>query len=126
MNGILISATCAILLIFLVFALIFSDKFRGDILGHEGEAKVLGIFTVKGVAIVLLSAIFLGGMIYPLTTDQAASRCAIEIQKISSLVHAKYRYEIEYAANKPDRSTLEKMVDDLQKAVKAAEECVNS
>ena len=63
---IIISSVCGLLLISLVGALIFSQSFRNDVLGGEGEATVLGIISVKGVAIVLLCGIFVGGLLYPL------------------------------------------------------------
>ena len=47
-------------------ALIFSRSFRSDVLGGEGEATVFGILSVKGVSIVLLCGLFLGGLLYPL------------------------------------------------------------
>lgn len=124
MIEILISVTCAMLLVFLVVALIFKDKFRGDVLGHEGEATIFGLVTVKGVAIVLLSALFVGGMIYPVANGQAGNNCSAEVSHIGTLVGLKYLYEIEEAANKTDRSTLEKIVKDLQLAVNKAEQCV--
>jgi hypothetical protein len=63
----LISGVCALALIGLVAGLIVSSKFRNDVLGGEGEASVLGLISVKGVAIVLLCALFVGGMIYPMS-----------------------------------------------------------
>jgi len=63
---VIISGVCALLLIALVSALILNQSFRNDILGGEGEASVLGILSVKGVAIVLLCGLFLGGLLYPL------------------------------------------------------------
>jgi hypothetical protein len=61
---ILVTIICAVLLVALVTALIFSAKFRQDILGGTGEARVLGILSVKGAAVVLLVGIFLGGLIW--------------------------------------------------------------
>jgi len=69
----LIAGVCALLLSALVLALILNAKFRSDILGGEGEAKVLGFISVKGVAIVLLCALFLGGLIYPLSVESKAT-----------------------------------------------------
>jgi len=69
----LIAGVCALLLSALVLALILNAKFRTDILGGEGEAKVLGFISVKGVAIVLLCALFLGGLIYPLSVESKAT-----------------------------------------------------
>ena len=66
MLPIVISGVCGLLLIALVSALIFNQSFRNDVLGGEGEATVLGILSVKGVAIVLLCGLFLAGLLYPL------------------------------------------------------------
>ena len=63
---ILISGLCGLLLLALIGALIFSQTFRNDVLAGEGEASVLGVLSVKGVAIVLLCGLFLGGLLYPL------------------------------------------------------------
>lgn len=126
MNELLIGATCSILLVALVTALIFSSSFRNDVLGSEGEARILGIISVKGVSIVVLSALFLGGLIYPLTKTQESNKCAVEVRTIKSLVQAKFMYEVEEAADKTDRTTLKNMVKKIQNAVENAEECVNS
>lgn len=61
---ILVAIVCAALLIALISAFIFSDKFRKDVLVGEGEARIFGIITVKGIAIIVLSGLFLGGLIY--------------------------------------------------------------
>lgn len=83
---ILISSVCGFLLICLVMALIFSSRFRDDVLGGEGEATVAGVLSVKGVAIVLLCALFLGGFIYPLAKspvhEQELTNCRVEINNI--------------------------------------------
>lgn len=97
---ILIAAVFAFLLVALIVALIFSKQFRDAMLGGEGEASVLGVLTVKGVAIVLLCALFVGGLIYPLYSqsptlpsagnelDNNQSRCPETdcIQEISSIL----------------------------------------
>ena len=117
----IVSITCAFLLIALVLALIFSVKYRRDMLGHEGEAKVFGLITVKGVAIVLLSALFLGGMLFPLSSNP---KCKSEIEKISTLVHVKYISEVRNAADEQNEEFLEELVANLQSAVEEAKECV--
>ena len=58
------SAVCALLLILLLGGFVFSPSLRKDLVASEGEASVLGWISVKGVLIVLLAALFLGGMIY--------------------------------------------------------------
>ena len=70
------------ILLAIVAAFIFSSKFRKDVIASEGEAAVLGIINVKGVIIVLLTAIFGGLFAYiiqpaenppiePMTTSDA-------------------------------------------------------
>ncbi len=57
----------AFLLSALVVALIFRRDFRDALLGAPGEATVLGLLTVKGVAIVLLCSLLIGGVLFDLT-----------------------------------------------------------
>ena len=57
----------ALLLAALLLALIFRRDFRDAVLGGPGEATVLGFLTVKGVAIVLLSGLLIGGILFALT-----------------------------------------------------------
>jgi len=57
----------ALLLAALLVALIFRRDFRDALLGGPGEASVLGFLTVKGVAIVLLSGLLIGGILFALT-----------------------------------------------------------
>lgn len=63
---IIVSSICGLLLVLLVSALIINKSFRSDVLGGEGEATVLGLLSIKGVVIVVLCGLFLGGFIYPL------------------------------------------------------------
>ena len=58
----------AILLI-IIGAFVFSSSFRKDVIASEGEASILGLFNVKGVLIILLTAIFCGTFIYILRED---------------------------------------------------------
>lgn len=48
-------------------ALIASPDFRTAVLGGPGEATILNLVTVKGVAIVLLCGLFIGGLLSALT-----------------------------------------------------------
>nr|VFK09352.1 MAG: hypothetical protein BECKLPF1236B_GA0070989_10083 [Candidatus Kentron sp. LPFa] len=57
---------CGGLLIAIVAALIFSASFRRDSLRGTGSARVFGILSVEGAAVVLLCALFLVGLLYPL------------------------------------------------------------
>lgn len=67
----LLSGICAFLLAIIVMALIFSPSFRVEILGSQGDASIFGLITVKGAAVVLLCALFLGGMMYPLKSNES-------------------------------------------------------
>lgn len=58
-----------IILLAIILAFIFSANFRKDVIASEGEAKVLGLINVKGVIIVLLTAIFAGAFVYILQLD---------------------------------------------------------
>lgn len=60
----MVVSVCSLILLALAAALIFSNNFRDDLLGGEGEASVLGLMSVKGVAIVLIFALFLGTEVY--------------------------------------------------------------
>lgn len=60
---------CGLILTAIITALIFSSKFRKDVIASEGEASVLGLISVKGVVIVLLTAIFGGIFAYILQLD---------------------------------------------------------
>ena len=54
------------LLFILILALIFRRDFRDAVLGGPGEASIAGILTVKGVAIVLLCGLLVGGILFSL------------------------------------------------------------
>lgn len=91
---ILISGVCALLLIGLITGLIVSSKFRNDVLGGDGEASVLGMISVKGVAIVLLCAIFVGGMIYPMGASSSihqseSSEVSKELDELKTVLEKK-------------------------------------
>ena len=60
------------LLAAIVGAMIFSTKFRKDLLGGEGEARILGILSIKGAAVVVLCGLFVGGLLYSVPKAQEA------------------------------------------------------
>ena len=60
----LIAIIFSVSLLALIVALIFEPKFRDAVLGGPGEATIVGLITVKGVVIVLLSALLIGGIMY--------------------------------------------------------------
>lgn len=61
--------TVSALLVAIIVAFIISPKFRKDVIAGEGEAAVLGIINVKGVIIVLLSALLIGSLLFILRLD---------------------------------------------------------
>jgi ankyrin repeat protein len=63
-----IAIVFALLLAALVGALILRRDFRDAVLGGQGEASLLGVVTVKGVAIVLLCGLLIGGILLTLRT----------------------------------------------------------
>ncbi|MEE1868476.1 hypothetical protein [Pseudomonas auratipiscis] len=79
--GLLISAVCGAISVFLILGLIFNTKFRRDVLGGQGEAALFGVITAKGAAIIVLCALFIGGMLYPLSTSNLECRGAIDSLK---------------------------------------------
>lgn len=66
----------AFVLLVLVIALIFRKDFRDAVLGGPGEASIAGIITVKGVAIVLLCGILIGGILFALSKGETAGQPA--------------------------------------------------
>lgn len=64
----------ALLLMALIVALIFRRDFRDAVLGAPGEASIAGILTVKGVAIVLLCGLLIGGILFALTKLQSTQQ----------------------------------------------------
>ncbi|OIP89686.1 MAG: hypothetical protein AUK24_05880 [Syntrophaceae bacterium CG2_30_49_12] len=63
----LIAVFFALLLMALVAALIIRRDFRDAVLGGPGEATIFGVISLKGVAIVLLCGLLIGGILFALT-----------------------------------------------------------
>jgi hypothetical protein len=66
-----IAIVFSLLLAALLVALIFRRDFRDALLGGHGEASVLGLLTVKGVGIVLISGLLIGGILFALSRPPA-------------------------------------------------------
>jgi hypothetical protein len=92
----------ALLLAALLVALIFRPDFRDAVLGGPGEASVLGVLTVKGVGIVLLSALLIGGILFALTHPLAPSQPTIAVSNptISSSINV--RMSVNFDPNEID------------------------
>jgi len=73
----------ALLLAALVAALILLKDFRTAVLGGPGEATILNLITVKGVVIVLLCGLFLGGLLFSLNKLPAESQCAAQMGPVT-------------------------------------------
>lgn len=112
------------LLVIIVLALIFSQKFRQDIIGAPGKANVLGILTVEGVVVVILCSLFVGGLIYVISEFRQSivptpQKKMISIQdlpeNIQSVDPKKVLEKIEELAkneqNPPDNVILKKLSD---------------
>ena len=52
--------------------MIFSTKSRKDLLGEEREARILGILSIKGAAVVVLCGLFVVGLLYSVPKAQEA------------------------------------------------------
>ncbi len=61
------------ILVAIMLAFIFSPQFRKDVIASEGEAALFGMINVKGVIIVLLTAIFGGIFAYIIKLDAEAT-----------------------------------------------------
>lgn len=91
-----------VVLLAIVLAFVFNSKFRKDVIAAEGEAAVLGLINVKGVVIVLLTAIFGGIFAYIIQLDSkeviagggvdASVESAIEILTNSNKDHLTITY----------------------------------
>ncbi len=94
-----------IILLAIVLAFIFSGKFRKDVIASEGEAAVLGLINVKGVIIVLLTAIFGGIFVYLIRLDATRSEVItvspIDIEKATELLSEskKDHYTLKYVGD---------------------------
>ena len=66
-----IAILLTLLLACLVVALIFRRDFRDALIAGPGEVTFLGFLTVKGVAIVLLCGLLIGGILFALKNSPA-------------------------------------------------------
>ncbi|NUU37626.1 hypothetical protein [Pseudomonas sp. C2B4] len=110
----LVPLTCSALLTCIIFALIFSGKFRDDMLKPaENETKFFGILTVKGTAMLTLCALLIGGMTYPLVRE---NECTARISELKAQLIAKYANEITFAQGQNlDRlkATIDRLKDSM-------------
>ena len=101
--------TIGLLLAAIITAFIFSKKFREDVISSEGEASVFGMINVKGVIVVLLSAIFVGAFIYIIQMDNNNTE---EIDTSAAINYLKKSSDVQYALNyNPNIHCLELMMN---------------
>lgn len=101
-------ATIGILLSAIIVAFIFSKKFREDVIASPGEASVFGMINVKGVIVVLLSAIFVGAFVYIIQMDNNKMKALDTPTAINHLKTSADNYSINY---NPSSSCLELIVN---------------
>ena len=102
----LVPIVCSVLLTALVAALIFNSKFRQDIMAGEGEASVLGILSVKGVVIVLLSGLFLGALILTAKSGMNTNNTnttGFIVDDVLPLIEQKHSSDISYIDQTTER-----------------------
>lgn len=73
-----------LLLAAIIIALIFRQDFRDAVLGGNGEATVFGLITVRGVAVVLLCALFVGGLLATLTHLAQQSGLSAQLERLTA------------------------------------------
>jgi len=119
--ALVISGVCGLASIILVLGLVFSGRFRRDVLGGQGEATVAGgLVTTKGAAIIVLCGLFLAGMMYPLfQSAQPNPSCASAVGALSAQLEEKFSSEVTYAASQPNTKKLEGIIERLKQSAKA-------
>ena len=111
-TGLVVSATSGAISALLVLGLILSAKFRRDVLGGHGEAAILGVITAKGAAIVVLCALFVAGMLYPLSRSN--QECDEAIGRLNAQLAEKFASQIRHAATESDVTALRGIIERLQ------------
>ena len=110
--GLVVSVVCGAISAVLILGLVFSSRFRSDVLGGQGEATVLGLVTAKGTAIIVLCALFIGGMLFPLF--QTSPACEEAVGRLSAQLEEKFESQIRFAAAQPNLEALSGIVQRLQ------------
>ncbi len=75
---------CAALLIAILGATIFGESFRHDILSGTGDVKMFGLLTVTGVALVLIVALLMGGLLLSVKWMWKYQRKPLEVRSVKS------------------------------------------
>ena len=120
--GLIISGVCGLASIILVLGLVFSGRFRRDLLGGQGEATVLGIVTTKGAAIIALSALFVAGMMYPIfQLSKPNPACSSAIGALKAHLEEKFESQVKFAAEQPNPALLKGIVERLEQSSKDIE-----
>lgn len=61
-----ISGICGFVIVLIVVALIFSEAFRSSMLADSNSQISIGVFSVEGIVLVVIFALFIFGLIFPL------------------------------------------------------------
>jgi hypothetical protein len=75
-----VTVLCGILLMLVTSAIVFSGRFRRDLLAGKDEAKVLGILNVKGATITVMLGILLGAVLW------SASKSSWTLKQLSEVI----------------------------------------
>lgn len=109
-----ISVVCGIISLVLVLALVFSGPFRRDVLDGNGEATFAGILTAKGAIIIVLCAMFVIGMIYPIMTSN--TDCSNALGEIRAYVESKQTVNAHSPNVRVLQDTIKRMRESLAQA----------
>jgi len=89
-----------VILLFIIAAFIFKKEFREDVINSKGEAKILGLASVKGVIIILLVAIFGGIFSYILYLENISKNGELTTSK--AINYLQKSNDVTYLINNDD------------------------
>ena len=108
---VIVSLLCGLLLAAVIFALIFKQDFRKDVIAKQGRASLFNAVSVEGVIVVLLSGMLLAGLLYPVWRNP----------EITSLRARVGELEEEIKTFKSKNSNQTGSIEDLSEAVASLE-----
>jgi hypothetical protein len=101
------------LLVGIVLALIFDEKFRASLLGGDGEV-VFGFLSVRGAAFILLSGLLIGAVLYLLRNAPSPMYSPPQ----NGEVYAVYRQPLQFA---PQQGSNVRVAEAIMKCEKGAD-----
>jgi len=122
-----------VILMSIIAAFILNSKFREDVITGEGGANILGLINVRGVVIVLLTAILGGMFIYIIQLNPIVDK--IEITTGMAINHLEDAKDVIYSINGENDSILSivansknigKLSEVLNKDLSATKSLVNN